>query len=921
MKNLNKMSVDAIFARMNLRLPQYESIKILDDICTNLDIAREDLKSLEKEINAKYPLFKEFEREFPSLTFAIATGVGKTRLMGASILYLYLNYGIKNFFVVAPNLTIYEKLKKDFGDPGYTKYVFKGIQQFAQNWPRLITGENYYTTKQGSLYDKNITINIFNIAKFNRGDELSKIKKVNENIGEEYKGYFGYLSKLPDLIMMMDESHHYRADAGFKALNELSPLLGLEFTATPQVEGTKGAVKFRNVVYEYSLARAIGNFVKTPWVATKKNFNAKSADDDAIDKIKLIDGLTIHRNTQAELLAYAENEGVRPVKPFVLVVCKDTKHATYIIDYIKSADFFDGYYNDKVIEIHSAQKGAEMDVNIEQLLKLEYATNKIEIVVHVNMLKEGWDVTNLYTIIPLRVAASLTLREQTIGRGLRLPYGRITGNETVDRLTIVAHDLFNDIVKEANNENSIIRKQHIIEIEDLAETELETIKPVTVFDETIKHLSQKQHFARSEKTKEALEEEKRSYELVGKAIDAVISKPVNLAISDIGGDSKKTIAFIPTTNDLTKPEVRELIIKEAMKIAEQEAQNQQQVFKSLDFSEDGKRAEIEKKIEEAYSPAIEVKKQFTIDIPAISIVATRTGSVEIKDFDIDPSGMYWFASPADEIVLENLKSGENKQIQSLDEYTLPEGHTQLTYIINAILNVNDLVDYAQNEGLLIKLATQFLEWANKKYATNKINGVLVANIKDIAKELSNEINLHLKVIPSKHEVVLVNTANVIQTETYTKKKGEEIKQYTDYVPTCALKKTVFDFFAKCCTNLCKFSSDPERIFSIILEKDPTVQKWLRPTISQLSITYGNGERYQPDFIVETDTAIYIIEIKAEKDMDDKIVVLKTDAAKAYCTHANAFNQKLNTNAKWWQYALISDYKVARNMTLAGLIRG
>lgn len=74
------------------------------------------------------------------------------------------------------------------------------------------------------------------------------------------------------------------------------------------------------------------------------------------------------------------------------------------------------------------------------MLTLEDPSNRIEIVVHVNMLKEGWDVTNLYTIIPLRTAASTTLREQTLGRGLRLPYGKRTGSPKVDKLTIIAAD-------------------------------------------------------------------------------------------------------------------------------------------------------------------------------------------------------------------------------------------------------------------------------------------------------------------------------------------------------------------------------------------------------------------------------------------------------------------------------------------------
>ena len=81
------------------------------------------------------------------------------------------------------------------------------------------------------------------------------------------------------------------------------------------------------------------------------------------------------------------------------------------------------------------------------------------------MLKEGWDVTNLYTIIPLRTATSMTLREQTIGRGLRLPYGRRTGNDKVDKLTIVAHDKFQEIIDAANQPDSIIKRQNIIEID------------------------------------------------------------------------------------------------------------------------------------------------------------------------------------------------------------------------------------------------------------------------------------------------------------------------------------------------------------------------------------------------------------------------------------------------------------------------
>ena len=81
---------------------------------------------------------------------------------------------------------------------------------------------------------------------------------------------------------------------------------------------------------------------------------------------------------------------------------------------------------------------------------------------HVNMLKEGWDVTNLYTIVPLRAANARILIEQSIGRGLRLPSGRRTDVTAVDRLNIVAHDKFQEIIDEANRPDSVIHLQQVI---------------------------------------------------------------------------------------------------------------------------------------------------------------------------------------------------------------------------------------------------------------------------------------------------------------------------------------------------------------------------------------------------------------------------------------------------------------------------
>ena len=204
-------------------------------------------------------------------------------------------------------------------------------------------------------------------------------------------------------------------------------------------------------------------YVKVPLVATRENFRPEDYTEEQLDRIKLLDGLRLHEDTKSRLEVYSRTFGKPFVKPFVLVVAKDTEHSKHIMEYVTSNDFFGGYYHGKVIEVNSTKKGAEKDENIELLLSLERPDNKVEIVIHVNMLKEGWDVTNLYTIVPLRTSASDTLTEQTIGRGLRLPYGSRTGDEHIDRLTIVSHNKYAEIIKQANDPNSLVRKVYFID--------------------------------------------------------------------------------------------------------------------------------------------------------------------------------------------------------------------------------------------------------------------------------------------------------------------------------------------------------------------------------------------------------------------------------------------------------------------------
>lgn len=245
---MSNQHVNTICNRLSLRPPQRDSLEILARVCEIISLEKDgDTAQALETIKTEFPTVEDFDRDFPSLCFAIATGVGKTRLMGAFVSYLYLAEGVRNFFVLAPNLTIYDKLIADF-TPNTPKYVFQGISEFAVNPPEIITGDNYESgrgIRRGSLpgmedWFGDLHINIFNISKINsevRGGRTPLIKRLSEYLGQSY---FEYLSGLDDLVILMDESHRYRASAGVRAINELNPILGLELTATPQVPPVSG---------------------------------------------------------------------------------------------------------------------------------------------------------------------------------------------------------------------------------------------------------------------------------------------------------------------------------------------------------------------------------------------------------------------------------------------------------------------------------------------------------------------------------------------------------------------------------------------------------------------------------------------------------------------------------------------------------
>ena len=875
--------------RLSLRAPQTESLAILADLVDKLTLQKDvDLQTKLDKVKDAYPTCTDFERDFPSICFALATGVGKTRLMGAFIAYLYLHKGIKNFFVLAPNLTIYNKLIADFSLPTSPKYVFQGIGEFATKRPRIITGDNYQYAAQTAFFESEVHINVFNISKINaetRGGSIPRIKRLSEYLGESY---FNYLSTLDDLVLLMDESHHYRADRGMEVINELNPILGLELTATPKVEKGQNTINFKNVVYEYSLAKAIPDgFVKEPAVATRKDFDPTHYSAEELDRIKLEDGIRIHEDTKVALDIYARDNKTHQVKPFVLVVAKDTDHAGKLKELITSKAFFEGNYADNVMEIHSAQRGAEKEENIASLVSLESPDNTIEIVIHVNMLKEGWDVTNLYTIVPLRTAASMTLREQTIGRGLRLPYGRRTGNDKADKLTIVAHDKFQEIIDEANKPGSIIKKENIIEIDpgEIAQKK-EVITSLSSIEEKFEEAR-----ARIEDIVEP-EEKRKAW------INLEIRKTILDTLPELNREAKNV-------NELTRSEIKEIAVEKIKRKIYSDPQ--QSLFAAEAIAE----------VEKVYESVVSDFADNIIEIPRITIQQSDDVLSGFKDFDLDTKNLN-YQPVSEEILIKKLREQENSTDIVIGKgRIIPDSLENI--IVNELINFPE-IDYDSQSDLLFKLAGQAIEKFRTYLVEDDVTNVAQYHKKEIGNYIYSQMMDHFYYETPGFVKTTVRPFTKIEEHNFSKYTEDNIYHYAETItPTNSIPSKVFSGFKKACHNLYKFDSKTEKDFAWILENDTSVLKWLRPAEKQFHIYWNhNSQRYHPDFAVETDNTIYMVETKKEGDIDSSDVQEKARAADQYCAHATEFTTR--NGGKPWKYVLIPHNAVMGNMSVEYLMK-
>lgn len=867
-------TTDYISGVMSLRKPQKQSLKILEEIVNSVTLRKGmNLKATLGAVHAMYPICSDFERDFMSLTFALATGVGKTRLMGAFIAYLYTQHGIKNFFVVAPNTTIYDKLKRDLSDFNSAKYVFKGLGCFSTP-PQIITDDDY-REKSLTFFESDIRIFVYNIDKFNK--EGANMKKVNEVIGDSF---YQYLSNLPDLVLIMDESHHYRAEKGAQALDELKPLLGLELTATPLV--TKGVkqVPFKNVVFEYPLSKAIEDgYTRTPFAVTRSDIDFYNFGDEQLDKMMLLDGITCHESTKHKLEVYAANYDKTIVKPFMLVVCKDTDHAAWVESFIKSDEFRNGAYRNKTIIIHSKQKGSETEANTRLLLDVENPDNPVEIVIHVNMLKEGWDVNNLYTIVPLRTAASKILREQMVGRGLRLPYGVRTGDRDVDAVMLTAHDKFNDIIEEAQKGDSIFKAGNVIKVEEIA-PEQTTYTQLTIEPPTDATLDKAYEHTQLPKTD---------------ATDSLLKKAVGIINTEVSHHIQHTPGHTVTPAQAQQ-------IMETVKQKVTEDRDLGEVFKE---NENPLTAWMLYQTEETHRATV---SKF-IPIPRIKVTDAGVEEYVFLDFDLDMAE-FTHVPIKNELLVQNLEDMQDRQ-RIKGEFIDFEGYNPKKVILEQLRKKPE-IDYEKCSALLFKLITQVCDHYADRYGINGMQNIIMMYKRDICNKIYKQMLQHFYCENGflQEEVVGTRNYNLQQSYSYV----ERVNLFSGYIGK--IQSVLFDGIKRGVFNTAKFDSHPELLLARVLEYDTDVQNWLRPAPQEFNITYNQGHTYEPDFVVETEQIIYLVEVKGEDKLNAPDVIAKKKRGIQYCEVATRWGKA--NGYKEWRYLFIPSKQVMPNSSFIQL---
>lgn len=424
-----------------------------------------------------------FDENWTRYVVKMATGAGKTKVMGLTLVWSYFHklYEAdstlsKDFLVIAPNIIVLNRLRKDFDglkmffdepfipDNGFDDKDWKNDFQLTLH----IQDDLRPITESGNIFLTNIHRVFFN-EEPEQSFETTFLGVKPKPDADTSKGLdLGKIlrsDKIKNLVVLNDEAHHIHDSslAWFKSIEDINNKIKLktgdgislqaDYTATPR--HNNGAI-FVQTICDYPLVEAIKhNVVKSP-VLPDEASRQKIQEKDSNDFVERYRDY-IHLGYLEWEQQYEELKNHKT--PILFIMTMNTKEAD------QAAAFLEANYpkmKNSVLTIHTNTSGeiketASSKKDKEELEKLRKAADDIDkdhspykAVVSVLMLREGWDVRNVATIVGLRPygADSKILPEQTIGRGLR----KMFSLDTPEKLVIVGTPKFLEFVEELKTE-------------------------------------------------------------------------------------------------------------------------------------------------------------------------------------------------------------------------------------------------------------------------------------------------------------------------------------------------------------------------------------------------------------------------------------------------------------------------------------
>ncbi len=422
----------------------------------------------------------EDEDSWSRYAFKLATGAGKTKVMSLCIVWSYFHAlresdseMARHFVVIAPNLTVYDRLKDDFGNGRIFDTDPLIPPEWRGDWNLSVvlqdeasgaaTGGTLYLTNIHRLYEKRKNKATDDGYAW-MGPPVSKSKALDTGAALRDR-----ITTHRRVLILNDEAHHVwdSGSAWNEAIRSLHETLiarsggnlvaQLDFSATPK--DNKGLL-FKHIVCDTPLGEAVdAGIVKTPLIGQSSRKLVEQADDNAA-----------YRWEQHLLLGYDRWNASRTEwassgkKPLLFIMCDDTNAADQITQRFNNDPLFE-HLNGKTINLHTNLKGKmkkvgkganaryefvedEKAINDDDLKALRKLSRELDsntspyvCIVSVLMLREGWDVKNVTTIVPLRPYSSKAniLPEQTLGRGLR----RMTPpGQASELVTVIEHPAF-----------------------------------------------------------------------------------------------------------------------------------------------------------------------------------------------------------------------------------------------------------------------------------------------------------------------------------------------------------------------------------------------------------------------------------------------------------------------------------------------